>query len=219
MRRRSMASWLVGLCALFALGVAQAQTVLYTTLPAAPNGGPCFGAGNLAAVELATPAGAPYQIGSATVRMHHYQDATASFTVGVYTDNAGVPGTLVGSLGTYAGNGLGTQDLYTLTPAAPIALAASTNYWVVASSASANGCAFGWTQSGSAPSGVFTYVTERQYFGGAWNDRAGADLALELRGATIAPPVGIAPVPTTSEWVLGLMATLMLFAAVRRLRR
>ncbi len=219
MRRRSIASWLVGLCALFALGVAQAQTVLYTTLPAAPNGGACFGAGNLAVVEMSTPAGAAYQINDATVRMHHAADAAASFTVGVYTDNAGVPGTLVGTLGTAAGHGLGTMDPYTLTPAAPIALAASTNYWVVASSSSANGCAFGWTGPGSAPSGVFTYVTERQYFGGTWNNRAGAHQALELRGAPVAPPAGIAPVPTTSQWVLGLMASLMLFAAVRRLRR
>ena len=207
-----------GLLVLSSMGVVHAQ-ILYSTLPADPDGGPCFGGGNLAAVEMATPTGAPYQINGATVRMHHADDAAASFTVAVYTNNAGVPGTLVGTVGTAAGNGLGTMDLYNLTPASPIALSASTNYWVVASSASANGCAFGWTQSGSAPRGVFTYVTERQYFGGAWNDRAGADLALELRGATIAPPVGIAPVPTTSEWVLGLMATLMLFAAVRRLRR
>ena len=207
-----------GLLVLSSMGVVHAQ-ILYSTLPADPDGGPCFGGGNLAAVEMATPTGAPYQINGATVRMHHADDAAASFTVAVYTNNAGVPGTLVGTVGTAAGNGLGTMDLYNLTPASPIALSASTNYWVVASSASANGCAFGWTFGASAPSGVFTYVTERQYFGGTWNDRAGDHQALELRGATVAPPVGIAPVPTTSEWVLGLMATLMLFAAVRRLRR
>jgi len=216
-KRKFFASLALAL-GLLSLGTAQAQTVLYSTLPANPNGGPCFGAGNLAMVEVSTPAGTPYQISDATVRMHHASDAAASFTVGVYTDNAGVPGTLVGTLGTATGNGLGTMDLYALTPASPIALAASTNYWVVASSTSANGCAFGWTESGSAPSGVFSYVNERQFFGGSWNERAGDHFALDLQGVAAAPVATVAPVPTLSQWATGLLLVLMLLITMRRLR-
>ena len=207
-----------GLLVLSSMGVVHAQ-ILYSTLPADPDGGPCFGGGNLAAVEMATPTGAPYQINGATVRMHHADDAAASFTVAVYTNNAGVPGTLVGTVGTAAGNGLGTMDLYNLTPASPIALSASSNYWVVASSTSADTCAFGWTFNASTPSGIFTYVAETQFFGGSWDDRTGEHFALELNGQVVAPAGSIAPVPTLSEWALVLMLSLVAFMAARRLRR
>ena len=207
-----------GLLVLSSMGVVHAQ-ILYSTLPAAPSGGPCFGGGNLAAVEMVTPAGAPYQINGATVRMHHANDAVASFTVAVYTNNAGVPGTLVGTLGTAAGNGLGTMDLYSLTPASPIALSPSTNYWVVASSTSANTCAFGWTEPGSTPSGIFTYVAEAQFYGGSWSDRTGDYFALQLDGALVAAGGSIAPVPTLSELGLALLLLMVATVAVRRLRR
>lgn len=207
-----------GLLVLSSMGVVHAQ-ILYSTLPAAPSGGPCFGGGNLAAVEMMTPAGAPYQINGATVRMHHANDAAASFTVAVYTNNAGVPGTLVGTLGTAAGNGLGTMDLYSLTPASPIALSPSTNYWVVASSTSANTCAFGWTEPGSTPSGIFTYVAETQFFGGSWRDQTGNYFALQLDGALVAAGGSIAPVPTLSELGLALLLLMVATVAVRRLRR
>ena len=205
-----------GALALSASG-AWSQTVLYTTLPAPGYGGPCFGGGRLAAVEVLTPAGAPYQINSATVRMHHADDTAASFSLGVYTDNAGAPGTLVAAIGTAAGNGLGTFDQYSLTPAAPIALAPATNYWVVASSASADDCAFGWTSGASAPSGLFSYVTEAQFLPPAWVGRPDARQALQLDGAT-ATPAAVAAVPTLSEWAMLLMLSSVLVVGMRRLR-
>lgn len=207
-----------GLLVLSSMGVVHAQ-ILYSTLPADPDGGPCFGGGNLAAVEMATPTGAPYQINGATVRMHHADDAAASFTVAVYTNNAGVPGTLVGTVGTAAGNGLGTMDLYNLTPASPIALSASTNYWVVASSTSADTCAFGWTFNASTPSGIFTYVAETQFYGGSWSDQTGDYFALQLDGALVAAGGSIAPVPTLSELGLALLLLMVATVAARRLRR
>jgi hypothetical protein len=200
------------------LGAVHAQTVLYTTLPGPEDGGPCFGNANFAAVQLATPAGAPYQIGSAEVRMHHANDASAAFTLTVHADNAGEPGAAIAPLGTMAGHGLSTYDLYTLTPASPVNLMASTSYWVVATSSSTDGCAFGWSRPGSTPSGVLTYVNERQFFSGGWNERLGQHFVLELRGVSAAPAAAV-PVPTLSGWALLLLAASLGVFSLRRLRR
>ena len=100
-----------GLLVLSSMGVVHAQ-ILYSTLPADPDGGPCFGGGNLAAVEMATPTGAPYQINGATVRMHHASDVRASPWRSIQQRR--VPGTL-----RVRWDGcrqwLGTMDLYNLT--------------------------------------------------------------------------------------------------------
>ena len=195
---------------------AQAQTVLYNTLPSVATGGWCLGETWFAAVEVATPAGAPYRIDNAVVRMHHINDVSASFTLAVHADHAGLPGAPVATIGTQAGRGAGTADLYTFTPAVPIALAAGTNYWIVASSTSANTCAFGWATPGSAPSGVFTYVGEgMQGNGGPWNDLSRQYFALQLNGA----PVAVAAVPALSGWSLLALLPLVGGAAWRGARR
>ncbi|MEZ5642455.1 MAG: IPTL-CTERM sorting domain-containing protein [Burkholderiaceae bacterium] len=215
MRALALRFWGVVLALLLGSS-AFAQTTLYTTLPANPSGGPCFGNGNLAAVEIATPAGSTYQIGSAQVAMHHAGDGTASFTVTVYSDNAGTPGTAVATIGTAAGHGVGTQDVYSLTPATPISLSPSTNYWIVASSTSTDSCAFGWTYPASAPSGVFSYVAEAQYFSGSWQNRTGQHFALELLGPGAAAAAVAVAVPTLSEWALLLLAALLGMMAIRQ---
>ena len=201
---------------------AQAQTVLYTTLPAeVPSTGSYNCVGNttvVSAVELLTPAGVPFQLTAATVYMYVLVAGNPSLTLNVHTDNNGVPGTVVGSMGTQATGVQNTFASYTFTPSAPVALSAATHYWIVASSPAADTCAIGWHFPGENPSGVLTYVNERQ-FTDSWQERLNNHPSLELRGSDASqPPATVQPVPTLSGWALLLLLSMVGGLGLRKLR-
>ena len=214
-----------GLIAAFALCISTnaLADIVYTTMPGPQSGGSCFGAGNIVGVGIHTPVGSSYQLDSIQVRLHDTATAANTpFSFDVYNDNGGLPGALVASVG--AGNGTSdgvnsTFDLYTITPVSPIALNTDTTYWIVASSSSADGCAFGWSHPGVDPAGgVFTYVGEEQYFNGSWNNRDGYYNELEINASISAPKVP-SSIPTLSEWGLIALSSLLALGTIFTLRR
>lgn len=177
--------------------------VTFTTLPGPETGGPCFGNGNLASVGVEIPAGDDYTLNEVTVRLHDTSNGGTPFTLAVYDDAAGLPGSAVATIG--SGTGTGTFDLYTLTPTAPITLQAGETYWITASSSSTDGCAFGWSFDGTDPAGsTFSYTGEQQFLSGSWNDRTGSYQQLEI-DADPAAPAATTSIPTLSQWGLLLL--------------
>lgn len=188
--------------------------ITYTTLPGPDGGGWCFGNGNLAAVGVRIPAGSDYTLNQIQVKLHDTSGGGTPFTISVYDNNSGLPGSAVATIG--SGTGTTTFGLYTLTPSSPITLLAGTTYWITASSSSTNSCAFGWSYIGTDPTGsFFTYVGEEQYYsGGAWNNRDGSYQQLEINATPASAPL---PIPTLSTWGLLLLAmSILLITAFYR---
>lgn len=222
--RNGAAALLLSLLALSPTTVWAAVT--YSSLSAVEIGGRCIDDGRKAAVGIQIPAGGPdYRINEVTIRLH---DATGGgggtpFSLDVYDDNAGSPGSPIASIGSGTGNGHDTYDLYTLTPASLITLQAGAVYWITVSSSSDIYCAFGWSESGADPAGsIFPHIGIQRYSNGAWTDRSGDYMPqLEIDAdPVVAPPVAApASIPTFSPWALLLLALGMLsIAGVSRRR-
>ncbi len=146
-----------------------AQTEVYSTFPGPGSGGSglCFGGGWFAATGVQLPAGQNYLIDRIELRLHDFSGASNTpFSVDLFDDNAGNPGTSIASLGGGTGTwaGADTFDIYTVTPSSTVELSQGETYWIVLSSSTVpNICAFGWSTSGTDPAGsIFSYVGERQ---------------------------------------------------------
>jgi predicted transcriptional regulator len=134
--------------------------VVYTTLPGVFSSG-AAGLGNFhyAGIAFRTPPGQPYAIDS--VRLNLWNNTNVpdpQFVVELYDDNAGVPGSLVATIGT------GTMDpthdvLEVATPAAPVALTPDTVYWIMAYSPGNAVASVSWFGGGVSPAGsTFPHV-------------------------------------------------------------
>lgn len=106
-----------------------------------------------------TPPGQPYAIDS--VRLNLWNNTSVpdpQFVVDLYDDNAGVPGSLVATIGT------GVMDpIYDVVevaiPASPVALTADTVYWIMAYSPGNFGSSVSWFGGGVSPAGsTFPHV-------------------------------------------------------------
>lgn len=216
---RSVRSLFCGLLlALLGTGVAQAQTTLYTSAPMSGAGSCLSPTGTEAATDITTPAGTAYQITSASVGVNDFAATASQLTVSVYSDASGAPGASVATLGTAALSGAGSVTL-NVTPAAPVALTASTRYWIVVSTNSTGACDVGW-HFGSSPSGLFTHSADANLAGGTWSSNPGANFEVSLLGVPVTPGTGTAvAVPTLSEWTLLLLAALLGLMAIRQTRR
>ena len=127
---------MAGLCS-----PAAATTTFFSDLLQPSNGTNQFAkyliAANVNASDFLTSSSAT-TITSATLSFSNYDIAAHVLTPKIFTDNAGVPGSLVGTLSTISipvdplGPGTGTFKSYTATSAG-INLAANTNYWMVVS--------------------------------------------------------------------------------------
>lgn len=188
-----------------------------SSLSAVEVGGRCIGDDRKAAVGVQIPADSDYRINEVIIRLHDTAGGGAPFSLDVYDDNAGSPGSPVASIGSGTGNGQGTYDLYTLTPASLITLQAGAVYWITVSSSSDIYCAFGWSESGADPAGsIFPHIGIQRYSNGAWTDRSGDYMPqLEIDAdPVVAPPVAApASIPTLSPWALLLLALGMLSVA------
>ena len=193
---------------LTALSLPASAQVLYSNLPWTDGGGPCIGANgaNATGVAVRTPGGMFYSIESVRLSMHDVGE-TSNFDVRVYADNAGFWGAEVGAFGIQAGSGI-VYDAYEFFPVAPIVLSPNTVYWIVATVPDEDaGCAVGWNNDGSTPTGVFSYVTAIQVTGGERNERD-SGLTLEIFGVEAG---GVPPVPGLGSW--GLLLAILLLAA------
>lgn len=204
------------------LGTASwAQEVVYTTFPGPSSGGPCFGDTRLSATGVQVPAGADLVLGEVMVRLHDVSTSPGTpFTVDLYDDDAGNPGTLIRSLG----NGTGTRtsdatyDTYTVVTPANTVLEQGQTYWIVLSSSGPGDCEFGWSNGGTDPTGsTLDYVGERQGSPGSWNNRGDSFQQLELRTtANLAPA---ASVPLLGLPALLALSILAAGLGARRLKR
>ena len=130
-------------------GPAAASTTFFSDLGQSTNGAlqnaKYQTSGSVNASDFITGASATI-ITDATLSFSNWDDTTHILTPKIYTDNAGVPGTLVGTLSTIsitadiAGPGTGTFRNYNVTSAG-ISLAANTKYWLGVSINSAAGTA------------------------------------------------------------------------------
>jgi hypothetical protein len=140
------------------------------------------------AAGFAVPAGPNYALNSVSVCVRSF-DPSVDFTLALYDDVGGWPGSPIASLGTHTVASGATVELSFAPGTAPV-VAGGSSYFVVAT-ASAWG---GWciTDPPVFPSGVFTHTTNAQGFPG-WLSFSRA-LVIEIDADPVqAPPTG----PTT----------------------
>lgn len=127
-------------------------------------------------------------------------------TASIFTDNSGVPGTLVGSFNPFTANAFqGFSNGFATSPTG-INLAANTIYWeVLQLNETANNPFVGWerTQSQVASAGTFNTVSSTQVkfssnSGSTWSDLYVGNSIFQLDGVTT--------VPEPSAFLLGTMA-------------
>lgn len=152
--------------------------------------------------------------------------AVDDFTVNIYHDNAGVPGTSV-----YSQSGVVPTDrtdtgvdlfgvdeyLFTLNLPNPPTLAAGT-YWVeIFNNTSSIADDFFWeTGTLDAVNGIQGSVWDSQTPGVNWILDSSTDLAFQVNYAEAAPPAAI---PTLSEWGMVIFTLLAAGIAIRLIRR
>lgn len=150
----------------------------------------------------------------ATASVNPRTQATGPITVGLYADNGGNPGTLISTIGTIADSSLtGASAQYTVTPPAPIPLAANTRYWIGLSSADTVGA---WdTQQGDAGTGVSTEFNFTD--GSTFPNTDGSAYIMQVNATTSGtpPPPPATPAPAS----LMLMITALGLGGLYLLRR
>jgi|GEM_PF-2328379 len=181
-------------------------------------------AGNVNASDFLTGASAT-TITSATLSFTNDDSNAHVMTPKIYTDNAGVPGTLVGTLSTIAlpadpnYPSAGTFTTYTATSAG-INLAANTNYWMVVSINNATDgtdpVLWNTTSSNTMDSGsTFSQVTATALktstnSGTSWNTGQAVNGVFSLSGTVVAAP------EPTRVLLLGIGTGLLLLRRRRR---
>lgn len=171
----SIAAFIVLLVGVFSSNAA----VFLSNVPFPIDGGPCLGdkGNNVAGVEFTTGA-SDTTLGYVSVLLHEIGDPVP-VTLSIYSDNAGLPGTSLSTLGTQTTTGGGAVYSTYTYPAGDFSLSANTNYWIVASSTASHPCFVGWGRTTAIPTGTFTYVTTKQRFSGTW-DTFPTALSIEL---------------------------------------
>ena len=217
---RSVRSLFCGLLlALLGTGAVQAQTTLYQSSPS--TGSSCLSpTGQNAATEVTTPASPTYQISSVTLNVTSF--SASNLVVSLYSDASGLPGSPVAALGT-ATLGTGGAAPVTLTPTTPVALSASTRYWIVASTNGTGNCDIAWNFGTAPTSSPLTHTDDATTPpAGPWALNNGANFAITVTGSTVTAPSApgaIAPVPTLSQWALILLSGVLGLVAVGFSRR
>lgn len=201
---RSVRSLFCGLLlALLGTGAVQAQTTLYQSSPS--TGSSCLSpTGQNAATEVTTPASPTYQISSVTLNVTSF--SASNLVVSLYSDASGLPGSPVAALGT-ATLGTGGAAPVTLTPTTPVALSASTRYWIVASTNGTGNCDIAWNFGTAPTSSPLTHTDDATTSSGSvgveWRrqlcdhrDRQRGNGSTSARGDCSGPdpfPVGVDP--------------------------
>lgn len=184
---------------------------VYTTFPTSyASGGACLdgSASPPRAVGVSVPAGEDYKLNSVRLVFYGSIDEELPFTIEVYDDNAGVPGSLVATVATVTTT-VGVK-VYTPSPTAAVMLQAGEKYWVVGSSSSTDSyCKLSWAYSTTDPAGsVFSFEGQKQFDGSSWVGLSSSDY-LTLRidadpiSSSVAEPAAVSVLP---PWALLVMA-------------
>jgi len=129
---------------------------------------------------------------------HINPDATDSFTLNIFTDSAGLPGTLVSSIGLGAANRsatgqmLGQASEYSYSAAfSPVALSSGEYFFALTNNYAGTG-SWGWESTANGP---LLGGASEQTLGGAWTSFPTENLAFDLTTASVVPIPG-------SVWLL-----------------
>ena len=153
-----------------------------------------------------------YRLGSVTIKISSVETAGGGFTLSIWTDAAGLPGSKVQDL---VGPGTPVVGLTTYIPGGILPLAPNTTYWVVAQG-SPGGGAYNWATTDSPnQTGEWTIADHEAFSSNAgvsWEPDS-AVLQMSVSAARLAP------VPTLSESAMLLLVAMLGLAGWVRLRR
>jgi hypothetical protein len=199
---------LVVLASLLSAGESQAA-VLIGNLPASVAGNSVVSSTQTLAVSFRTPSVA-YAVDSVILSLATYATTAGdAAVVGFYTDNSGIPGTLVTSLLTNPASSSTAAASFTFTaPTGGISLSADTTYWLQVARSAGN---FRWNVgTGATPSGLATFGEFKWRNSlGNWNTSASANLF----------SIEATAVPEPEEYAAAAAAGLLGFGLWRRARR
>ena len=123
------------LLCLAAVATGRAQTVAFSTLGLTGAGyrGPSFasGSGHEAVAQAFTTGGTAMNLSAITLAFNYNGDFSSGFSLAVYSNNSGAPGTLLETLS--GASEPNTTANYSYTSGASTLLSANTTYWWVAS--------------------------------------------------------------------------------------
>lgn len=137
---------------------------VFSNAPFWVTGGPCIGSVQKTATGFTTGA-TPTTIDYVSTMWQEVVGPTALILT-LHADNVGEPGAAIQTIGVHTTTGGNIFVTHTITTT-PITLAASTTYWVVATTTSTDLCAMGWGVN-NPPLGDFNYAGTRQWDGTTW---------------------------------------------------
>jgi len=165
--------------------------------------------------EAFTTDGAAYFLQSVTVDVDSVEDSSGNFTLRIFTDDGGLPGTMVPN-GLLSGPGNPSTGLNTYSAAGTINLYPNTTYWVVAQVSSGSGAyALSFTDS-TSQTGSWTIEDWEAYssdYGSTWDTDSG------VMRMSISASLSTGSIPTLSEWGLILLLLSLATFAFLLLRR
>jgi hypothetical protein len=165
------------------------------------------------AVSFTLPA-QDYTVQSVTLRLGNYLYPGREPNVGIYTDVAGLPGTLVGSLFTPPPSASGDIADFVFTAGSTLTLTAGTTYWLAAWNPIDTG--IDWIASNSdtphsrTPIGVATFGEYRYFLGGLGG---GTSIAHDLQNTFSIEAIAV---PEPAHFALAAGFAGLLFALRRR---
>jgi hypothetical protein len=206
---RNGCSRIVALCLCFG-GIAlpaRAVTILADNTGNPTSGSDAVSGDVLLAADFSTDSSA-WTLASATLVLQMSSTGTAALDL--YSDNSGIPGTLIGALSSPA--------TYSSSPAATtfnasgIALAANTSYWLVLSAASGS---FDWSWTADNTGSGSGYLGDSAYFDGSyWYQTAGI---YPYQVSIAADPAAAAATPDPSSISLLMAVAPLSFFARRKI--
>ena len=173
-----------------------------------PIGGCCQPSAS--AAESFTPAAA-YSMTEAIVDVAGAVGYDSDFDLSLFSDNSGLPGTSIETLGTDLHNNFGEV---TVDSFSPISLNSGTTYWLVMTPHD-SGSSLGWSFGGSSSAPAAT----SNYEATTWNSQGNQTAQFEIEGTLNAPPPPPVTTPEPSPLPLLAAAGVMLLAFRARLVR
>lgn len=205
---------LLAVFSVFAINAAQAA-VLTSNLAETPSGNYTADFSGPEAEAFTTDASGG-TLASVSISIVGVNDASGNFTLRIFSDNAGVPGSMVPG-GLLTGPSNPSVGINTYTAPTPLTLAASTRYWVVAQVSSGTG-AYDWGYTNSAnQTGPWTIEDFEAYSsnaGSTWNTDVGV-LQMSVSDSVSAATA----IPTLSEAGMIILSGLLALGAFVTMRR
>ena len=191
--------------------------VVFTSYPSDDSSYYCAAGGNQTAVGVLTPSGTRYQIDSIAVRLYGNQPSVP-YSVDLYSNNGGVPGFKITTIGSGITNGNSVDD-YVITPSSPVPLLANSTYWILLSGTYLGSCDLGWEINGTNPTGgIFDFVGQEININQTGWAGSGSYQTLEIDASVFTASQSVS-IPTLNEWGMILLSSLLALGAVFALRR